>query len=148
MSRNIHPENISFRKITKMDHNQSTAIKTQINPIKLLPRLQFISNNKNLTQSVLRTHMTILTLWKIPTKTLILLIHNNKTDNMVKMNKKIYLKSQPKTITKKNCKTFTQTLITIFHHQKWTQVSWLFIIMIQKDSLMIQKIFENITYDS
>ena len=35
-----------------------------------------------------------------------------------------------------------------FHLQQWTQVSWKFIIMIQKLSLMIQNIFANIEANS
>ena len=31
------------------------------------------------------------------------------------------------------------------HHQQWTQISWVFIIIIQKTSLMIQNIFANIS---
>ena len=65
------------------------------------------------------------------------------------MNKNNYLGTQIKTQSlKKNYKTFTQTLITIFRHQQWTQVSWLFIITIQKNSLVIQNIFSDIATDS
>ena len=41
-------------------------------------------------------------------------------------------------------KKFTQTSIKYFHHQQWTQVSWLFIIIIHNTSLTIQNIFANI----
>ena len=46
-------------------------------------------------------------------------------------------------IPDKNLNIFTQTLITIFHIQQWTQVSCQFIKMIQNTSLMMRMILPN-----
>ena len=73
-----HPDNSSFRTITKMDHDQRTK-KTQIQPTQLFLMLKLLVIDQKLTQSVLKTPMTITTLWIIPMNTLILLVHNKKT---------------------------------------------------------------------
>ena len=69
--------------IRKMDNDQMTSTKTLIHPTQLLFRLQLPVIIKNQTQYALMTHMTISTLRKIPTKTLVSFIHKNKTYNIL-----------------------------------------------------------------
>ena len=66
----------------------------------------------------------------------------------MRLKKNNYLKTQIKTLSlNNNWNIFTQTLLTIFHLQQQTQVSWLSIIMILKLLSMIQNIFFNIAAD-
>ena len=49
---------------------------------------------------------------------------------------------------KNDWSTFIQILTIIFHHQKWTQTSWLFTKMNQTTLLTTQNIFVSISADS
>ena len=90
------------------------------------------------------TPMNIFTIWNIPMNILTLLIHKNKTCKTMRLNKTNYMKRQMMTWPlKKNLNIFTTTFITIFHPQQWTLASCLFITMIHKISLMIQRIFDD-----
>ena len=76
--------------------------------------------------------MTIPTMCTIPMKKLILLVQKKKTYRTLSLNKKNHFNTQITTWSlKKNYYIFAQTLITVFYIPQWTQVSWLFIIMIQ-----------------
>ena len=67
---------------------------------------------------------------------------------MLVFNKENSLKVQVTILLLKNkYNIFTHTLIKIYHLQQWTQVSWKLIIIIQKNSLMIQETFVNIVAD-
>ena len=97
---------------------------------------------------VLKTDMTKSILWIIPEMTLALLIHMQNTLKKI-LRKKKSLKIQIKTQSlNQNYKTFIRILITTYHHQQWTQVSWLSTIMNQKTSLLIRNVFDSITADS
>ena len=90
-----HLENKSFRKITNMDYDQRTSIWNKINPKRqALLRIQLLPLVQTQTQSTLMTHMTILTIWKIPMTILTLLIHKKKTWKIMSLNKTNYIKRQ------------------------------------------------------
>ena len=136
------PGKTSFRKITNMDHNQRTSIKKYLHTkTKVLLRLKFLTLVQEWSQSDLMTRMNILTIFKIPTNIINVLIQKNKTWKIMRSNKKNYIKTQMMTWSlKNNSNIFTQTLITIFNIQQWTQVSCQFIILNRKTSSMIQRI--------
>ena len=145
-----NPENNYFRKITSMDFYQRTSIKTKIRPTTyVLLGIKLLSLFQKWNHSDLKNHMIISTLWKIYMKILILLIDNNKTYNMLRLNKNYYLKTQVINWSlKKKYNIFIQTLTTIFRIQQRTQVSWQFIIMIKKIFIDYPEDFSNITDDS
>ena len=138
------PDKNSFITITNTYHGQRSSIKTKIHTKKqVLLMLQSLALVQKRNQSALTTCMNISTQWKITMKILILLIQKKNTYKILSLNKNNSMKTQMKTWSLKNNKNiFTQTLTTIFHLQQWTKVSWKLIMLIQKTSLMIQKIFQ------
>ena len=79
-----------------MDRDPNTLTKTLIHPTHLLLRLQLLGIYQKWAQSLLKTHITISILWKIPMMTINSLIcMYNTTENMLR--KKNYLNTQMKT---------------------------------------------------
>ena len=131
----IQPENSSFRTITKIYHDPNNSTKTLIHPTHLLLKPQLFVINAKWIWSALKTHTTTSIIWTISMMTITSLMHmNNTIDKVLSNNNSLGMQIN---------KSWRRT-ITNFHHQQWTQVSWLIIIITQKTSLMIWNLFTGI----